>query len=523
MTPHRPSGSVLWAFVLLNLLPATLPATARAQGPTDTPREILIGVEYALRGRGKIFADLGIPAVKHLPSTVEWGKMQKSPEAPVDFTKMDSFVREYQEAGFQEIVLGLKSLSRWASKDAPLGNLTPKPEYVKLYGTWIRSVVERYDGDGQDDMPGLRRPVRYFEIGVELSTFEPEPIDEYLAMLERAYRAAHEASDEVIVAHVAVLPTTAFNELRRADRDTPEYQAANRRKLDRRLADMRAVLGRPDIFDAVNFHALGDPYEIEYTVAWIKENTKDWKEPKPILISDTTPNGLVGWGPATIAKGDPAKLGMIIPPGTEADRPRLAAFFRKLVDADDQTLRWTHAFVAEDMVQKVVISAEQGITLIDTSFTEDLPLFKTKLFMAGSGLSPWGGMVVLKRKLFSKEWNVVERRPVFYAVRQVQQHIRGYTSVRRLDASDEQIRLYRFDKPDGPVFVAWLQPGRVVLPGEPVPTATLALEIDAPGVTVEEMIDRSDQPRPRRSSQPVQRGRAEIEVSPRPGYLSPAR
>ena len=35
------------------------------------------------------------------------------------------------------------------------------------YALWLGAVVERYDGDGIDDMPGLQYPIRHWEIGNE--------------------------------------------------------------------------------------------------------------------------------------------------------------------------------------------------------------------------------------------------------------------------------------------------------------------------------------------------------------------
>ncbi len=37
----------------------------------------------------------------------------------------------------------------------------------RAYREYVAAVVERYDGDGVDDMPGLQRPVRWFQLGNE--------------------------------------------------------------------------------------------------------------------------------------------------------------------------------------------------------------------------------------------------------------------------------------------------------------------------------------------------------------------
>ncbi len=40
---------------------------------------------------------------------------------------------------------------------------------AEQYYDYLYHVVERYDGDGINDMPGLKRPVIYFELGNEVS------------------------------------------------------------------------------------------------------------------------------------------------------------------------------------------------------------------------------------------------------------------------------------------------------------------------------------------------------------------
>src|SRR4051812_15184045 len=78
-------------------------------------KPILIGVEYAYPGGAKTFAQLGVPMAKVYPDSITWGDMQRAPGLPIDFALMDRFVSEYQAAGFKELVLVLKSQSRWAS------------------------------------------------------------------------------------------------------------------------------------------------------------------------------------------------------------------------------------------------------------------------------------------------------------------------------------------------------------------------------------------------------------------------
>lgn len=200
---------------------------------------------------------------------------------------------------------------------------------MPAYEQWIYSVVERYDADGVGGMPGLLFPVRCYEIGSEFSRCEPEPVADYLEMLEHAYAAAHRANGEVVVAHAAFLTTLAFVDDPRAT----EYETAVARVPDQShsLADIRQVLDRRDIFDVINVHSLGDPYEIEAIVAWLDYEMAQRGYHKPIILSDTATTPFIAWGPATACHRAPSQMGRIIPPATEADRCRPADYFTRLV------------------------------------------------------------------------------------------------------------------------------------------------------------------------------------------------
>jgi hypothetical protein len=407
--------------------------------------------------------------------------MQAGPNAAINFARLDSFVREFQAVGVGELVICLRSASRWGSRHAPrtnYTNLTPKPQYVGHYQRWIGAVVERYDGDGVADMPGLRHPVRYYEIGSEFSSYEPEPVEEYLAMLERAYRAAHGAFPDVQIAHAALLTTTVFAN----DPGPEEYEAAfatlPERMADHGLADIRRLLDRPDLFDVLNIHSIGAPREIEQIMTWLEWETGQRGYVRPVIISDVATSPMIAWGPATRCGLPERLMGLIVPPAVEADRCRLAAYFTRLVDGDAATVAWTQRYAAADNVQKVVVAAEQGIVLINTAFIEDLIWFKFKFFAAGTGPSAWSGLIDLGRK---------ERRAGWYALRQLMGHLGEYDTIRRVPHPDRTVRVYELREGASRRWIGWVDPDRVVLPGEPIPTVTVELDVGVPRVRMSAM------------------------------------
>jgi hypothetical protein len=504
---------------------AAVLAIASAASAQPAKRPIFIGVEYAYPGGGETFARLGVPAVKLYPDSITWGDMQPIAGGPIDFSKMDRFVSEYQKAGFTDLVLVLKSTSRWASKNVLL-NLTPWPQFLDAYENWVREVVKRYSGDGKNDMPGLKHPVRLFEVGSEFSTFEPEAAEEYIPMLQRAYRGAHSASNKVVVLHAAFLTPTVFRSHPKPEKYAPEFARVEERVKMHGLDGMRKVLDAHKHFDMVNFHALSDPIEIEDTVAWLRYEMRQRKFDKPIMISDTMPNPLIGWGPATrmppptVFEGPNYKaVGIMIHPATEDDRPALNDYFNRLINGDKAATDWNHAFAAADMIKKVAIAADQGVVLINTAFMEDLAPFKTRAFQAGAGTSAWAGMVETEMNVLTQERRIKSLRPAFYAIQQMQRNIKAYQTVERVKTYNAKIRMYKFAKGDFAAWVAWYDPGKLFLPNTKLPSLKFKFEVSAETLTVEKMIDKPGQTKAETTSVAVKDGKAELTLTPWPVFV----
>ncbi|MES2176770.1 MAG: hypothetical protein V4550_02805 [Gemmatimonadota bacterium] len=491
---------------------------ARTAGPG-----IVVGFEYALLDNQRLvanmaaaFADAGLTGMKHYVESVQWGEMQRGPNAAIDFTKLDWFVREYQTRGFTELTISLKPHSEWASKDVKklrASNAAPKAEYRALFSSWVTSVVERYDGDGKDDMPSLRWPVRFVEIGNEFSSYEPEPVDEYLDLLKLAYEAAHRASTTVQVGHAAFL-TTPVNLDVASPRDyDAAWKATRRVDTTHDLGDIRKILDHPELFDFINLHNLGDPYEIEHQMRWLAYETSKRGYVRPVIISDTLPTSYAGWGAATTCTG--GGLSVMVPPARESDRCRLASYFTKLVNKDAATLEWTRAFVAADQVQRTIIAAEQGVKVINLSFVSDIGIATLPVFRAGAGVSAWGGAI--GTNIFA---SVTDRFPLFYAVKQMMGHINGYRSINRVVLANAQARVYRIERRDGTSWVVWRDPQAVLLPEDGAPSLTVRLPISASSATIEPTITRIGQATAASASLPVTNGQVELVLTHTPIYVS---
>ena len=84
---------------------------------------------------------------------------------------------------------------------ASLAKRRGKPCDMNAYRAFLRLLVERYDGDGVDDITGLRYPVKYWEIGNEPDMkffFQGSPRD-YFDLLKGSFEAIRSADPEANV------------------------------------------------------------------------------------------------------------------------------------------------------------------------------------------------------------------------------------------------------------------------------------------------------------------------------------
>ncbi len=82
-----------------------------------------------------------------------------------DWSKPDAFVNRIQAEGLQLLVL-VHPYAQWDQPTKTDMNYD-KPNNMTAFKRFIAKLVERYDGDGVDDMPGLLYPIKYYEIGNE--------------------------------------------------------------------------------------------------------------------------------------------------------------------------------------------------------------------------------------------------------------------------------------------------------------------------------------------------------------------
>jgi hypothetical protein len=460
----------------------TLPATTVRP---EVPGVITIGAEYAFPGQETAFKDSGISGIKFYPENyTSWGKMQSAANKPIDFTQTDDMVKRYQNNGMTNITMGLRYDASWAKQS----NGIPKPEYMVAYENWLTKTVERYDGDGKDDMPGLRAAINTYEIGVEFSSYAPASGTDYEPFLARSYTIAHNAYPDVKIAHAAFLTMNVFKD----DPASTDYaKAFNSTRLAgsgmKSYADITAILDHPEAFDVLNLHALTDPTEIDRMVRWANYEMQRRNYSKPIIISDTSTNPFIAFGPATTCTG--AIKGVIIYPAVEADRCNLAKYFTNLVNNDATAIAFVRQFSAEDVSKKIIVAAANNVTRIDAAFTEDIAILK-KAASAGAGNAAWGGLLDNNANFLTNVRTVNAKLPGFYALGQTQSKLKQYDSIKRVTTSDNKVRIYEVKNGSATSWIAWYEPGKVYLPGDVIPSVTIALPNVTGTVNLEYLITK---------------------------------
>lgn len=107
-------------------------------------------------------AQAGIGVVR---ISASWERLEPKP-GRFDFSGLDSRIIALQNLGIAPFVT-FESNSKWATvkKTQKVKNATPKDP--TQWQAFVRRVVERYDGDGKADAPGLRTGIRYWQVANE--------------------------------------------------------------------------------------------------------------------------------------------------------------------------------------------------------------------------------------------------------------------------------------------------------------------------------------------------------------------
>jgi hypothetical protein len=493
-----------------------------------TDHEFLFGLGYATTNLAAPFANIGATQAKPNYQISTWQAIE--PDPPVagihtyHWDNLDNMVTEYQSNGFSEMHLTLQAKSPWGTEaGCILGDCKPslpKPEYWEDYHSYVQAVVERYDADGVNDMPGLLYPVRQYEIETEADDWWPTPcpditnpdseiperINTYLQLLAAAQSAAREAYPGVEILPGAMLfyglfssePAPATIAARRAQNNT----------LDCLVTFDKEILRHPELFDAVEFHFLGDDYrEIAVTIRWLREQMQLNGYEKPIYPTDLptapalTPSSVFTEEFHLYPQDIAQNYLHIIADNIMLDTP----------SAEYLDIRTWYTAEQADFAVKLLLSAMEAeatgtqlATMTDFPWMFCTPTWYPQVYAVWS----WGvhGLVDVDWGPFVLCFPLggfqnVQPRPVFHTLRWFITNLGAFESVERLNMTPDEpgpIEIYAYQVlvENRSIYVLWAEDGIGQVMGETKPTVNVTLPVITSTITVTHVITQAGQTEP---------------------------
>jgi hypothetical protein len=467
--------------------------------PAGANQPFAFGVEYIVPGLAKTYAETGATWGKTAPAGFDWGTIE--PKPPVggkhtyDFSFADGLLREYQDAGFRNFQIYLQVRNEWAtSKPLPKvghASMPPKPQYLPDYAAWLRAMVERYNGDGKNDMPGLKYPVRYWEIEAEWMTFWPASVKEYLDLLRAAHDTIKQADPEAQIILQGILLWGIFE----GDPDAKEIEkrlsvpvwGPARRKI---LGDVSELLSHPELFDAVEFHSLSDWSDVFATVRFLRGEMSKHGYGKPIWAGDVNANinPMLWWNHGNYPYVDAQKQGILS--WINAMKTPTHAMHRVAE-------KWFRAEQARFTAKKLLSFMGEGLAGANMGNMEDWGFFAVLPVITGS--QGFCGLIDVKPIRRMDEPRVcTQRRPAFWTLKMLIGKLDGYGGAERLDLGTS-VYAWRFHAPEEAagrarsIVAIWYDQGKGLLPGDREPQVQVSLPIEGSRATVTPVITQIGQ------------------------------
>lgn len=203
---------------------------------------------------------IGAAWTRFHPGPFAWGTIERTRGA-YDFSHTDEYVAGAQQNN-AAILATIWPFAEWDQKSQPnckvsvedqfypgssgdIFGIPPyrcKPNDIESYKKFLAALVARYDGDGVNDMPGLKIPVKYWEVLNEPEMKSPDLTffigseNDYLETLKESYQTIKQACPDCKVLHAG------------AAGSQPEFLA---------FWDKLFAAGAGNYFDVANIHHIG--------------------------------------------------------------------------------------------------------------------------------------------------------------------------------------------------------------------------------------------------------------------------
>ncbi|WP_339138549.1 MAG: hypothetical protein WGN25_09630 [Candidatus Electrothrix sp. GW3-4] len=291
-----------------------------------------------------------------------------------------------------------------------LSNRSFLPRDEQAYTKFVQNLVERYDGDGIADMPGLRVPIKYWQVDNE----PPHGLNDYAAFLQMTYKAIKEADPnaKVLIGGVPGFPPVS------------QYIA----NFDRNYLPILDELGQFEehCFDIFDLHwygnATGDYLGIKDAYAHIQNALKERKLLPPDGVWITEMGAY---------SGDPSPK-------------RILSFIDFPLQTEKQQ--------AADLVKRNVYALSLGIKKIFMCFGI------TEGFKHTGGYFDFTGLIYDGR--YDHDQGKGVKKLAYYTYKKMTEILEGsdWASIQTLQQKDD-IHIYRLNKNGKAVWIAWNDSG----------------------------------------------------------------
>lgn len=501
------------------------PAQATASPTAPAVQNFGFGVEYMEASLAEAYAPLGARWVRSTTGHFSWGEVETQPPTEngqhrYQWQHADRLVTEWQAAGF-DIQVYTNANSQWASSQPK--HHFPDAQYLDDWEEYVYQLVERYDGDGDRDMPGLKRPILDYTIVEEWTSYFPGTVEEYLELLRRAYPAIKRANPSARARLVDLMMFDVFEGnpsldevARRLPRDHP---------LRHPMWEVQEMLRHPDLFDIVEIHSLGDYSELYATAAWLRAEMEKNGYQKPLWIGDALAVSSLIYpvSPTAIlpsARDKDFGTSVCIDPD---DALRVVHWLDAVREAKanqhEVALRWWRALQARELVKKTVVAIDAGFSGINHAWLiDDIPVLQQPRVTGSWGFQAFADA---EYQLTAGHWRIKALRPVYHTYHLLIDKIGNCTEVTRLELGP-QVYAYRFTVQERSVYVLWYEPGQIYFPDEKAPDPVeVQLPLSAEKAAITHIVTEIGVAEPQIEEVTAKEGTLALQVGIAPVFVEP--
>ncbi|HYV92350.1 MAG TPA: T9SS type A sorting domain-containing protein [Chitinophagales bacterium] len=418
-----------------------------------------------------------------------WHEMQTNQSSPVDFATTDGWVTRFQDFDF-ELVFYLTPNTPWSqvnniacANGAGDDECAPDDQHVQDWIDYVKAVVERYDGDGVNDMPGLMKPIRFYVLPQEVSfsgsgggdaddangvAFWDDNMQHLISITKTTYDAMHDADptgNSKLVGsggwfldlysdfpdYPDIEGPTVTARLNGQNLFGSTYQKGFD-SLKVLLAGLNDTVGGTKC-DYIGWHPHTGWKATDQSFKFVKTYAPDL----PIFIDDMWSAMLTSWNGLFFTLKD-GYCQFIGGDSIEGDFPTTGIssyqnLFYGLDSGDANVTGWYNAKTAREAVKCFATCFGGGAERVAFSMTNDINPDNIFLYPFSQPYR-YTGMTERKDSGFAP-------KPVMYTMRLMVDELFDFTAVQRLNvSSDPHTRVYKFTRARGTdCYVAWSESG----------------------------------------------------------------